>query len=98
MFLKACKDILAFMIIYSVKALSPSEMKTCVHVFNELLLSYSGGEGWWWKTKMHKFVLKELTVLQQAVSTHRSFMIQGILVYDECHLLMVISGKTSWKS
>lgn len=57
------------MIIYSLKALSPSKMKTCVQqIVTELL---------WWggivveDKDAQEFVLKELTVLQQAVSTHR---------------------------
>lgn len=48
-------------------------------MFNRFLLSYSevwvsGGEGWWWKTKMHESLstaFKAFAVLKQAVSMHK---------------------------
>lgn len=68
-------------------------MKKCVQMFRqiftellvverdgEFLLSYWGGKGWWWKTKMHRslsIALKEFAVLKQAISMHTWFMIQG---------------------
>lgn len=80
MFLKASKDILAsFRIIYPAKALSPSNMKTCVHMFKESSLSYSGGEGWWWKTDAQEFVLKELTVFKQAVRMRSGDLKEGFM-------------------
>lgn len=86
------------MIIYSVQALfTLRNEQLCSFVqqiFAELPLRIWVFDGVrWWKTKYKSFsaALKEFAVLQQAWTN--GLMVQG--KYDECHLLMVISKKTS---
>lgn len=80
MFLKTSKDMSVLVSIYSVEALFTCKKKKMYsfvqQIFTELPICpwVSGGEGWWWKTKIHKSLstaLKEFAVLKQARSIHK---------------------------